>query len=390
MCRGRAGPGPGRAGGRPGGEGEGNRRVGVKGTGLWGGSRSPPFPRPRPAVPPPPPGHRAPPPVVSAGRPSVRGASGVRVSLPLSLSLPARSPRHFPRGGSEGSVGRVRPPPLPSPRRALVFPAPAAPPGRGRLPLLALDPVPPGRASGPLAPPIPPPRLATCLSSRLFPPPERASFGPLLPVRPALSSRLPVPAPRARGALPACGPRPVVGPPRPPWREGGPRERVCGLGVLPGLGGLGMWRWEGGWSVVGTRGEGPLRPASWGVGLGCRRHALACGTRWRGRWPAGARCGPVSRARGGEDPRPWPGCGGRRRGAVAGGWGWWGGSVPSPPRPPRPLQVPSASRRGGLKTLGGVARPPWGRGGRARGDVGGPSLVPRTPPPPGRGAAPRR
>lgn len=52
-----------------------------------------------------------------------------------------------------------------------------------------------------------------------------------------------------------------------------------------------------------------------------------------------------------------------------------GGVVPlSLPAPPRsnarslpPFQVPSASRRGGLKTPWGVARPPWVGGGRARG-----------------------
>lgn len=52
------------------------------------------------------------------------------------------------------------------------------------------------------------------------------------------------------------------------------------------------------------------------------------------------------------------------------------------PRPPPPFQVPSASRRGGLKTPGGVARPPWGRGGRARGESGGASRLPQTPPSP--------
>ena len=52
------------------------------------------------------------------------------------------------------------------------------------------------------------------------------------------------------------------------------------------------------------------------------------------------------------------------------------------PCPPPPFQVPSASRRGGLKTPGGVARPPWGRGGRARGESGGASRLPQTPPSP--------
>ena len=72
-------------------------------------------------------------------------------------------------------------------------------------------------------------------------------------------------------------------------------------------------------------------------------------------------------------PRP----AGRPR--VCGGCGgWW--STPGrwpvgravAPRPPPPFQVPSASRRGGLKTPGGGSpvRPPWGRGGRARGESG--------------------
>lgn len=45
-----------------------------------------------------------------------------------------------------------------------------------------------------------------------------------------------------------------------------------------------------------------------------------------------------------------------------------------------PIQVPSASRRGGLKTPGGPRPSALGRGGRARGESGGLALLPQTPP----------
>ena len=86
----------------------------------------------------------------------------------------------------------------------------------------------------------------------------------------------------------------------------------------------------------------------------------------------------------------------RGRPRVCGGCGGWWSTLGRWPvgravarRPPPPFQVPSASRRGGLKTPGGVARPPWGRGGRARGESGGASRLPQTPPSPwgGRGGA---
>lgn len=128
-----------------------------------------------------------------------------------------------------------------------------------------------------------------------------------------------------------------------------------------------------------------------GTSSGGGRGGVPCGG-WARR-PAGAppSHGPVA---------PGPACCGRPRAesvSVGVGGGGERGALrlplPGLARLP-PLQVPSASRRGGLKTHGGVARPPWGRGGRARGESGGPSLLPQTPlppppPPRGRGAARR-
>lgn len=331
MCRGRACPacpggwrgraGPGRRSSRRGGRGK-QRRVGVERDGAWGGSRSPRFPRPSPPTsPPPPPGRTTarthpwsrPDGLLSRGdAASVRGASGVRVSLSLSLSppdLPATSREAGPRALWAGPC----PPPLPMPRPRLPgagrsswpWPPPAARPG----------PVPPGRSSAlcssdPAAPP--------CHVPLAFPPHPselRASFP-----RPA-ASRLPPPASRpTRPRRPArLRPASRRGPPSSPVARRGPRELRVRVGGPAGPWGVGGGGGKEGVRSVWTRGEGPLCPASWGVGLGCRRHALALALAvglggGGGRWPAGARCGPVSRARGGEDRRPWPECGGRRRG----------------------------------------------------------------------------
>lgn len=95
--------------------------------------------------------------------------------------------------------------------------------------------------------------------------------------------------------------------------------------------------------------------------------------------------GPPSRAGsvGALAPFAGPAAAGVRR---RGGW-------PRGPRSPHlarphPVQVPSASRRGGLKTLWGVARPPRVGGGRARGESWRLGL-PRSPPD-SRRPAPRR
>ena len=83
-------------------------------------------------------------------------------------------------------------------------------------------------------------------------------------------------------------------------------------------------------------------------------------------------------------------CGvGRGRDRRRVGGGLWSRPPPRLACPPHPVQVPSASRRGGLKTPWGVARPP--RVG-AVGPVGRSPFSPRLrrPPPPGAGvAAPR-
>ena len=120
------------------------------------------------------------------------------------------------------------------------------------------------------------------------------------------------------------------------------------------------------------------------MGLAVRRPAVGPS----GRRPTGARRGPPV-CHGPAAPRP-------ARGRGRGRGGRWSASGRGPagarraPRPPPPFQVPSASRRGGLKTPGGgrpsalgsgrsgprgvgrclpsppdSARPPRGRGGRA-------------------------
>lgn len=113
----------------------------------------------------------------------------------------------------------------------------------------------------------------------------------------------------------------------------------------------------------------------------------------RGRRSAGARRGTPC-GHGPAAPRPacgrGPGGGTRRLGVDVGALAR---GACRAPRPPHPFQVPSASRRGGLKTPGGgVARPPWGSGRSGpRGVVG--SCLPSPPrprrPPRGRGGARR-
>ena len=142
----------------------------------------------------------------------------------------------------------------------------------------------------------------------------------------------------------------------------------------------------------GWRGGGGLCPASRGGTAG--GWSSGVGGALRGRRSAGARRGTPC-GHGPAAPRPacgrGPGGGTRRLGVDVGALAR---GACRAPRPPHPFQVPSASRRGGLKTPGGggVARPPWGSGRSGpRGVVG--SCLPSPPrprrPPRGRGGARR-
>lgn len=174
-------------------------------------------------------------------------------------------------------------------------------------------------------------------------------------VRPATSAHHPRPV----RSLPASPPQPLA------LRGEGPGTRV--RGGSPGesrVGSGGVRRTRGGHARRrGGRGRGGLvgrrRPAVWGSVTGGQRRGL----------------------------RPSPGGRGRRGRRRGGGRA----ALPAPPRPLLwlpPIQVPSASRRGGLKTPGGPRPSALGRGGRARGESGGLALLPQTPP--RRAGAPRR
>lgn len=271
-------------------------------------------------------------------------------------------------------------------------------------------------------------RLPVAGAARLPPSPPAAGPGPGLP-RPvagrpllwacrAVARHLPTPALRASGLSPTPAPqprllrlsarfsRPLARPlplscvPLPAWHHASrwsPFPSALGGGGGEGCLGTrvrvrGAPRWTGEESGTGFPGRGP-GCARWG-GRGEESSAPLRGERGTcGGWSSGVggdppgAVGPVhSEApmrHGPAAPRP---AGGRGCvgdavvlvvdvGAVARG-------ARRAPRPPPPFQVPSASRRGGLKTPGGVARPPWGRGGRARGESGGASRLPQTPPSP--------
>lgn len=143
----------------------------------------------------------------------------------------------------------------------------------------------------------------------------------------------------------------------------------------------------------GWRGGGGLCPASRGGGRRGGGRLASAGPSGAGGRPARGGAPPAVTGRRRRGPRAAAGpVGGTRRlgvdvGALARG-------ACRAPRPPHPFQVPSASRRGGLKTPGGggVARPPWGSGRSGpRGVVG--SCLPSPPrprrPPRGRGGARR-
>lgn len=337
-----------------------------------------------------------------------------RGDLPARLSRPTSPPRpsRFGSEGSGGGGGAEPPPP-----RAPPSPAPVTPPRSRPLPRAE----PPVRLGmGGVAAAAPPPWWGAGRSPAPSPSRRRpwtGSFpvvGPLLRALRPLAVRLGLSSDPGGLSLlrpssvwlslfpalpppPPCAPCPLV-PPLPVGAsltalggEKGARDAGAGQGPRVGGGGLGCRRKEG--RARARAGEASARLRGHGGGL-------------VGRWPWLPRVavgpapgwGPASRAGSAEAPRVLRAAvGGERVGRLPGRRrrAWGAPSVPPhPPRPPPPLQVPSASRRGGLKTHGGVARPPWGRGGRARGESGGPLPSPPDsafppPPPRGRGTAPR-
>lgn len=300
---------------------------------------------------------------------SPRAPSGLR---PPGVPRPPRPPRRRPR--------RVRPRALRSPgRRAGVCraappsPAPSVPRSRGRRRPRRVS----GRAAWWREPPRSPrgqvPRGPRSLGSRGVPAARRLPSPALgrspavgVVVRPTVPPRLcPPSAPRAPAsgrprpptplALPARSPLPAAAP-RPPWREG-PGTRVRG-GSPGGKSGRVWWRASDARGPARRRGGrgrsgvvGRRRPAAgFGHGRAAPRPASVPG------WPRAARAAS----------RRWPRGTTRSASSV---------SLASPP-----IQVPSASRRGGLKTPGGPRPSALGRGGRARGESGGLALLPQTPP----------
>lgn len=300
---------------------------------------------------------------------SPRAPSGLR---PPGVPRPPRPPRRRPR--------RVRPRALRSPgRRAGVCraappsPAPSVPRSRGRRRPRRVS----GRAAWWREPPRSPrgqvPRGPRSLGSRGVPAARRLPSPALgrspavgVVVRPTVPPRLcPPSAPRAPAsgrprpptplALPARSPLPAAAP-RPPWREG-PGTRVRG-GSPGGKVGSGLV------ACVGREGA---RPASRGPWAQWGRRSAAPGGGVRSRAGSAEAC---------VRPR------------VAAGGAGGVEAVAARHYPLRlvrffgfpPIQVPSASRRGGLKTPGGPRPSALGRGGRARGESGGLALLPQTPP----------
>lgn len=133
----------------------------------------------------------------------------------------------------------------------------------------------------------------------------------------------------------------------------------------------------------GWRGGGGLCPASRGGTAG--GWSSGVGGALRGRRSAGARRGTPC-GHGPAAPRPacgrGPGGGTRRLGVDVGALAR---GACRAPRPPHPFQVPSASRRGGLKTPGGGCRPSalgFGAVGPAGSSRELPPVSPQTPPSP--------
>lgn len=134
----------------------------------------------------------------------------------------------------------------------------------------------------------------------------------------------------------------------------------------------------------GWRGGGGLCPASRGGGT-AGGWSSGVGGALRGRRSAGARRGTPC-GHGPAAPRPacgrGPGGGTRRLGVDVGALAR---GACRAPRPPHPFQVPSASRRGGLKTPGGGCRPSalgFGAVGPAGSSRELPPVSPQTPPSP--------
>lgn len=291
-------------------------------------------------------GARAPPPPPSSSAPVLPGR---RARTVPSARLGTRGAAAGPRGAFRGVV-RARPPTPGGPqsprltRDARRPPPPAARPGRFS---------PGSRRESALTLPFP----APCLSPPGPAPPAQASG-------PGSAPRLPRPCsrPPASRALPARAPLPAAAP-SPSVARGGLGSRVRG--------GTRLWVNASSGGCLG-RERGPARPRRlwrWGVGRDGERAVSGVGVRGRWRRPAGA-WGASSvtgrQRRGFRAPRGWP-----RMGSASRRGGLWPRVPPPPasPVPPPPVQVPSASRRGGLKTLwgspvrlGSGRSGPWGGG----------------------------
>ena len=324
------------------------------------GLSPPPPPGPLPLCPPPPlgvpscpwsPPSRAPP-SLRGGRVEgwvcvcVGGGWGGRVCSPafvLGAGRP-RSPRR-PRGalGASRDVRRGGGPPWclpgsgpPVPREGPQSLGSCGVPAVCRLPPPALDGSAPVRRTS--VPTLP--SHSASLPPPLRPPPPRPRARVWLLSFPRLRST-------SHRALPACAPLPAAAPPpsaaRGAWVAGAGRggEGVRRAGVSRKREGSGPPRW-----LLGGRDgeEGVASGGGVGSGGGARRAWLRHGPAAPGFVPCGA---------------------GRGRDRRRGGGGPWPRPVPSRPLasprlasprlacPPPPVQVPSASRRGGLKTLWG-------------------------------------
>lgn len=272
---------------------------------------------------------RAPPSPVPVTPTPVRDRPTPRAEPPVRLGLGGVVWRW--RGGGGSPWGAARPPARPP----VAFPPPAL--GRfpaGRSGVLRSVPCAPSAGASGLCP-----RARDLASLR------RPSGSLSLSLFPALPRCAPSPA-----RLPASRRSPPL---RPRWREGGPRD--AGAGRARATGARGGWGSGAERAASGReRGEG-LRPVS-GTRVGGRRRAVAVVSRVAV-GPAPGR-GPASRA-GSAEARVLAGGRGRRAVLVGvGAAGGVGAPRPRPAPPPRlarlsPLQVPSASRRGGLKTHGG-------------------------------------